>query len=292
MNKRLLSASVCLIVANCNTTTTPTQFAPMPAGYADGTKTLNTAGLIFTAISKTGVTDSAGDTIVTDATITYQTTSDPSQIVAVVNGESVTMNFEGSSGQFVGNNSNYSVSSFVFANSADNQASLLAFQYDDISAGSWNFGYAVSGLTTNPADIAALSGSATYNGASELFIIHGNVNLGQMADGSGTVLLNADFGTGTISGSMTISDKGSSTPGFALLPTTITIDPTMITGNGFSTTISATASDLAMTSITSSSLVGNFLGVNGANVGGSFSGSGISADGTTPATFYGGFLGE
>ena len=60
----------------------------------------------------------------------------------------------------------------------------------------------------------------------------------------------------------------------------------------FSTTVAATAGDLAMTSIASSSLIGNFYGVDAANVGGNFSGSGSSADGTTPATFYGGFLGE
>ena len=233
MNKLFVSVSACLIVANCNATTTSTQITPMPAGYADGIKTLTTEGLIFTANSKAGVTDSAGNTVLADATFEYRTTSDPNQIVATINGEDVTMTFDGSTGQYSGSSANYLALAVAIVNSADNQASLLGFQYDDTSAGSSTGGFAASGLKTNPTEIAALSGTATFNGAAHLLILHGNASTGGFSGGIGSVVLNADFGAGTVSGSMSIADDGTSGVGYVLSPTTITINPATISGNGF-----------------------------------------------------------
>ncbi len=268
---------------------------------ADGVKTTATSNLIFTHTSKalalsadplTGASMFSG---VQDTTLTYRTTDDPNVIVATLNGTDVTLTWDGVSSY---TNADGSISATPKFNSADGQVAITTFGILDTASSSGFVGYLASGLTTDPAQVAALaaaSGSANYIGSAQIGVVHGTaVSSASFSGGTGTATLTADFGASTVSGSMTVSDDGSSSPGFAIAPgTVIAINPATISGNAFSGTWSvANPANLNLSSVSATGVSGNFFGVGAADIGGTFNGSGISADGTTPAYIIGGFFGQ
>ncbi len=276
-----------LIVLNgCGSTT-----VAVPAGFADGTKDVFAEGLIFTSVSKSVHLNSGGTIDLQDYQVSYRNTSDRDIIVAIVNGQEITLNFSG--GKYQGSNSTYTVFVDSIDVSSDAQVELGNFRVTDGSTGESFSGYVASGLPSNPAAIGALAGSATYTGTVALEVLHDTGTSLFLGKGAGTATISANFSSGIVFGAMAITDNGASDFGYGLLPTNIQIDPTLISGNGFSTTLTiATPSDLAMNSVSSSALDGTFFGLNAADVGGTFSAQGVSIDGTSPAFITGGFIGQ
>jgi len=281
-----------LVLAGCGSSTTPPP-GPQPAGFADGTKVTSTPDLIFTATSKGIVDDGSGNITLGDVAISYRTTADPDVIFATVNGEDIQLVLNAGGTAFEGSNANYDIFAELVSISTSEQVVISLFGVDGVSAADDAIGYAVIGLQTDPTAIAALSGTASYSGEAEIFVMQedvlGDINVGL---GFGTGTLEANFDTGTITGSLALDESGASDAGFEISPTTITIDPTTISGNGFLSTLSVTAADLAMTSVGLSSIAGTFFGVDASDVGATFSGSGIGLDGVLPAFFTGGFIAE
>ncbi len=277
------------LTAGCASTRTA-----VPAGYANGVKTVDTPNLIFSSSGNGLLLDSAENPTGTGAVqVTYQETSDPDVVIATVSGQEFKLTWDGAKGLFYGTSADGSAEMallpYTAGYSADSQVSM-GYAYIGFADGTHGATYYAAGLKTDPVQMAALTGTATYAGYANLAIGHGTSNV---SFGDGSLALAADFGAGTVSGSMTVSDSGSD-PGFTIAPNTvITIDPATISGNGFNGTWSvANPANLALTSVGTTGLQGSFYGVNAADVGGSFNGTGVSADGVTPAYIFGGFMGQ
>ena len=245
--------------------------------------------MIYTSTAKS-LRISGGAFSLQNSQVSFRNTANANQVVAIVNGQEITLDLTG--GPFTGSNANYNVTIEFLNQSTNAQVELSKFLITNTLTGETLSSYAATGLATNPAQVAVLTGTGTYTGAAKLEVVHdtgASINYGY---GAGTATINANFGTGVVFGTMAISDDGGSSAGYALSPTTILIDPTVITGNGFSTTLSIAAADLAMDVINTSDLDGTFFGVNAANVGGTFSVQGISNDTFSSAYITGGFIGQ
>ena len=294
MRKFQITTVGLIALAGCQaTTTSPTPMptpVPVAAGYADGTKDIFTEGLVFSTTAK-ALHLSGGALDLQNYNLSYRYSAKTNQYFAIINGQEIALTYSAGSG-YQGSNSNYSVSADYLDSTADNQVELTYFRGVHTATGEAYGAYVAAGLPTNPTQVAALSGTATFTGTAILEVLHDTGSSINFTGGSGTATINADFGTGIVSGAMSITDDGTSDTGYAMSATTILIDPTAMTGNGFSSTLTVVAADLAMNSVTSSALDGTFFGVNAADVGGSFSALGISNDGTSAAYLTGGFIGE
>jgi len=177
---------------------------------------------------------------------------------------------------------------------------LESLRYDDLEFG-WLFqenlatgeaegGYIVWGFKTDPVEVAAQSGTATYTGQARFDVYNATTD----EYGSGSIQLVTDFASDTISGTMILSDIDGLAGGLGGLPdATVTINPAAITSNGFSTTTSTviTGANLNGAVINPGTLEGTFFGSNAPRVGGTFSATGTNALGDDLAV-QGGFVAE
>ena len=278
-------------LAGCQTTTTGPTPAPGPvaAGYADGTKTILTEGLIFTSAGKTAHLTAGGANYLQDYNISVQLLVPSAEIIATVDGKDITLS---GGSTYTGSNTTHDVIIKYLDETADGQVMLISNEIFDKTTGELFLTTVATGMATNPAQVTALTGTATYNGTAELNVAHDQGSSFGLGQGVGTATLDVDFGSRIISGSMSFTDQNGIGPPYGISPTIILIDPTTISGNGFSTTLTITPSDLVMSGVSSSALDGTFFGVNAADVGGTFSAQGISADGTSAVFITGGFIAE
>lgn len=126
-------------------------------------------------------------------------------------------------------------------------------------------GYAVVGTETKPADLALLP-SATYTGRARMDVVPetgytGNSNSRTRVRSD--MDLSADFGAGTIAGSLTNITVQPPGVGQTAVPGTVSMDPTTLAGNGFAGSLTPDAAFIAG------------------------QGAGYSANGTYAGIFYG-----
>ena len=264
-----------------------------PAGFADGTKTINTANLIFTARGQGVTADSTGWITGSSNSLqdTVRTTSDPNVIIATINGQDVTLTYDSVSGQYVDSSGNNWV--FVDYATIDGQAGVVFAQHQAGAGQVW--GVYEYGLQTNPASMPT-SGTAAYTGNASLLVAHEySFGTGNYTSGTGTVVLAADFANGLVGGTMTLSDDGTSSLGYAIPAggTTLSLNSAGIAGNRFNGTwTAANLADLHMSSISGASYSGGFYGTSAQDVAGTLLGTGVSGDGFTPAYVVGDFVGQ
>lgn len=134
-----------------------------------------------------------------------------------------------------------------------------------------NTGAFIVGYHTNPAQVAAQNGTATFNGITTLDA-DTNTLFGY---GYGQVALTANFDSNTLTGTMNIVDSGSSSTTLVLPDTTVIINPTSISnisGNTFKADlgISFAATPGNTATVSQSGLEGGFYGVNAAGVGATY----------------------
>ncbi|MEM8978434.1 MAG: transferrin-binding protein-like solute binding protein [Pseudomonadota bacterium] len=139
-------------------------------------------------------------------------------------------------------------------------------------------GYVHWGFDTDPNEINALNGSVTYTGQVR-FDAYSSTS-GEL--GGGSIQLNADFDTDIINGSMILEDINGVADDLGGIPNaTVTINPTMMDGNGFETTITTliTGPNPNGVTVDPGTLNGTFFGPNGVRVGGTFAaGAGSTLD--------------
>ncbi len=264
-----------------------------PAGYADGTRTVATPYLQFTATGKGVVTDSSGNISAADVTATIRTRITRDVIwVMEPTGMWQSQYWNTGTNSWIG----WSADSYLVKETADGQARLIAYVMgaQGTSAGNQD-SYIIMGLPTRPSAVGALSGSASYSGPARL-AVHYADGAGGYGNATGTANLNVSFmpgGTSTLQGTMTFNPAGADSPAHAIAPgTTITIDPATISGNGFATTLSPNPADIGLSSVGATDMSGQFYGPTAGIVGATFNGTGTAADGTTPAVFHGGLLAD
>ena len=293
MKIQLVFAGGILALAGCQSTTgtgpTPLPI-PVAAGYADGTKNVDTEGLIFSSTTYAVNIIYPGVANLIGYNVSNRKTSVPANFILILDGQEIPLEKYGDNKfqSIYSPSHNYNVQAVYHGATTDGQVDLVEFIIDNSNTGRSIRTTVASGLTTDPIQVNVLSGSATYTGIARLDVFH----FGGTGRGIGTATIDANFATGQVSGSMSIVDENTLSPTHSISPTTILIDPTTISGNGFSTTLSINAADLAMNSVNSSRLDGSFFGVNAVNVGGTFWAQGISSDGVSPVTMIGGFIGE
>lgn len=125
---------------------------------------------------------------------------------------------------------------------------IWGFYADMTQSGLGTQGFAVVGTETRPQDLASLSGSATYTGKAGLNVSPATGFAGggnSRTKYRGDLAMNVGFSTVSISG--LISNMYVEQPGQASTntPGTISLDPTKITGTGFSGTMTPDAALLA-----------------------------------------------
>ncbi len=280
MKFHILAIGASVVLTACaSTTSAPT--------YADGTMTVTTPDVTASANMQAITSDFTTSTILSTASITFEPTSDPNVIKVTVNGTPLTLTYNGS-GAYVDANNNYLAK---LVTSLDGQATLTKLICRSCVSGPTIFGYPVHGLETDPAQVAALAssapGTASYNIArAQMELYKGSAGT-YIGAGFGGGTLNADFTGSTVNGTVTFNSGIFGITNGAVLNMNGTIS-----GNGFTGTVTApTPTEFLMNSVTSTTLAGKFYGVNAADAGGTFSGTGLSSsDGTTPVTFVGGFL--
>ncbi len=151
---------------------------------------------------------------------------------------------------------------------------------DDNGREQLNDGWVVYGLDTNPVDVAALSGEATYSGRLEATLRQAGFGA---AIGEGDFDLSVSFENGTVGGSARVTDRGQPNATFDFEPIDITLQSTSIVGNGFSGGI-AVDSDSFRSSVSGGGYQGNFFGLDAAAVGGTAQGR-LTATGDGTETF-------
>ena len=300
MKKAISLTAACLAIAGCAAVTNNTSGGgpnpPPGSGYANGSSSVATPniGLGWTGAGITTQASSPSSTItgVGPLQVTLTTTSDPNVMILRVGGTNITLNKNLATGDFYDSSLAYGVHLVPGGSTSDGQMVLALVNANLFGTGQAGLG--VYGLPTYPGQMPT-AGNATYSGAGMVVVDHGtNSATVNTTSANATTTLNANFSAGTISGSMSLTELASST-GFAIpaAGTTLMLNPATITGNSFSGTWSvANLGDLHLSSIGSAAYNGGFFGVSAADVGGSLSAIGVSADGVTPAFIFGGFMGQ
>lgn len=281
MKNFIIAACAGLATAGCFPITPTT---PGPAnGYADGTKTVTTEGLTFETTNKALILDASGSGGLGDYTFEYKTTSDPNQVIAVVGGKDILLTYNPTTKAWSGSDASYYIEKYIDFSSASGQVAIGNYQVTDKSTGEFKSAPLLIGLETNP---NTLNGTATYSGPSFLYVKHDSTDTWS----EGTGALSADFNAGTVSGSMSFPGAYTGYADIIANPTTISIDPATISGNGFSSTLSVTPADISFSSVASTVVDGKFFGVAGSDVGATFNGTGTSSIDGLPAVFLGAFI--
>ena len=293
MKRHFCTISACLALAGCAT-------GPQPAGYADGSKTVNTPDLLFQSTQKALKFTSTGGgppiVYLGDVQVDWRTTSDPNVIILQMNGVDIPMNWDSTKHKYLDDSGKKALAPLFGGISADGQLMLSLFTIDNSAANTDHLGFSVAGLATRPSEMPT-TGSATYSGShgapaiGSFWIVHGTSG---NTYANAATNLTADFAAGSISGTMVLTDTSYSTPGFEIPAggTTLTLNPAAISGNAFSGNWTGNLADLHLSSLGTADYQGAFYGVSAADVGGTLSGQGISADGTTPAWIVGVFMGQ
>lgn len=147
--------------------------------------------------------------------------------------------------------------------------------FSDRGPGYFNGGSFVIGYHTDPVQVAAQTGAAAYYGYT--FLTARTATLIGLAKGA--VVLNVNFGTDTVTGTMTIVDSALGVD-FIVPNTTVTINPgniANISGNKFITDLHFAFSPAPgdTFSIDQTGLTGGFYGVDAAAVGATYWGTGM-----------------
>ncbi len=152
-------------------------------------------------------------------------------------------------------------------------------------------GYAVVGTETKAADLALMP-SATYSGLARMNVVPAagyNGNLNSLTRVRSDMDLSADFGAGTIAGSLTnieVEPPGG-TP--TIVPGAVSMDPTTLAGNGFAGSLTPDAAFIAGQGAgysANGTYAGIFYGPAAQQVAGTMSMTGTDASGNWNGTGY------
>ena len=142
----------------------------------------------------------------------------------------------------------------------------------------------VIGDDTNPTEVAALNGGASFEGS---IYVDGRNELG---DGfaSGAIELDVNFDSNTVAGGFNLEDSGSSSAEFIIPTSAYDLDRTEITANGFEGTISLTEGDIEG-SISNATYSGRFFGQNAPTAAGQI-GAVVTAEDQSTTVITGAFI--
>lgn len=199
-----------------------------------------------------------------------------------VSGQDVTVFWDADRGFYYGEAAGSSVSLYAINESETGQvATYWAFLTHDVADPSNGlYGPVTIGINSNPAEVDALTGTATYNGRAGVAVSADDRSFHAYADGE--IEITANFQSSTLAGEMALSEVENVREGdIEMNDVTILIDETSFAGNGFQTTMTVDPTDLGLASIGESEVSGQFYGHNGSDIGGSMNAFGTSENGTT-----------
>ncbi len=220
-----------------------------------------------------------------DQTIQWSRSDDGQTMYIVQNHKTFALNWVPSAadpklGTYQGSNSFY-VNTVVLSDVV-----RAAYFSHSEGTGYYNSGHFVVGYKTDPIEVTRQPGTATFTGYA--FLDANTPTL--FGFGGGPAALTADFDSGTVTGTMHISDSGDASATMIVPNTTVTINPGNIPnihGNQFNADLafSFVPAPGDMASVNQSGLNGAFYGVNAASVGatfwatGSFNGESLNVQG-------------
>lgn len=270
------------LAAGCSTQDPlPPGYFPDPAGYADGTKTVFTPHLVFSATGKGVRTDASGQMQLADIPATIRTLDVSGVIHVKAYGLFESWYWDSASNGWLG----FSGDLYEISTTADGQARLLGYTMGGDDS------YIVMGLPSRAPVLAGRTGSARYSGPARLAVDYAG-GTGTYGLGGGTATLDVSFSPGapTLRGTIRLDPLASDSPAHAIAPGTIvTIDPAQISGNGFASTLTLNAGQLGLSSTANATVSGQFYGPAAGTIGATFSATGQAPDGTG-AFVHGGLL--
>lgn len=272
------------------------------AGYANDTlaididgETIDTGAVLLTRTNLSTFTNEELD-------LTLTTTSNANEYLMTYNGSQYTLTLtsdpSGREFEYVDPlDPNFSVNFYLNFDSDRSQLVAGWLNVTDLSASPSKeyLGTGIFGFTTDPAIVAARTGTADYLG-------QGNINVQVLGSsphftsGFGHTNLTANFNNNTISGTITgIAEIGSSQTGHELVgSTSATINQASISNGTIAGSITlADPNKFGLLSQGTVTYDGKFYESYGTGVGAYITGNGATAsDGTTPAIISGAFVAE
>lgn len=219
----------------------------------------------------------------------YRVTNDPNVVEVYVNKVWYKLDYAPSRFGFIGGADGKMIEIFPQFTSADNQVAQVYIAH---YASDLNFlyaGYGIYGIPTKQSEINALSGTATFTGRAGMALWDNNLNF---SDGKGPAVLRVDFASNSIEGEFDISESGFSDVGHLMPSTRIVFAPTTITGSSFVPILLFNVSDFGFDGAPAYAADGQFYGVNGSSVGGTFFGQATKNGGLSNVKFQGAFTAD
>lgn len=202
--------------------------------------------------------DSVGNIVIDQQDVEYSIAEDGSNVTVVVAGETYVLT-PTLSGYGLVDGSNQITATRIYAPTpAAEIVDVFAVIDNELNDGSF-----VIGFDTDPAQVAAQTGTAQMQG--EIFVTARN-GFGR-AFGAGDVTLDVNFNDNTVSGDFNIQDDSDFNSTFSIPTTSFELEETDIVGNGFSGDISLTSGNIDGT-IARADYNGRFYGANAVAAGG------------------------
>ena len=213
-----------------------------------------------------------------DQTVNVRISNDGRTVYIEQNHKSFVLVDDGT-GTFRGDNA-------IFLAEVTGSSVVKTMYFLETTPGYLNSGSFVVGYKTDPIEVTRQPGTATYAGYAIL-----NADTPTLFGfGKGPVTLDADFDSGTVTGTMQISDVGATGTTMTIPDTTVTINPgnvPNISGNQFDSNLAFTLTPALgdTASVIQSGMEGAFYGVNAVGIGatywaiGSFNGENLYLQG-------------
>lgn len=286
MYQRIFAALGLVGVAACGGSssggaTSPTVDPVAASGFASASTAVTGGSSFDVQNARRLLGDDQGNIVIDRQDIEYRIAPDAQTVTVVVAGETYVLNatFAGYEYSAPGE----IVQAFRIYAPTDDAEIVDVFAVID---GELNDGDFVIGFDTDPAQVAARSGTASLDG--RIFVTARNGFDRAFADGDLT--LDVNFDANTISGDATVVDTNDLNSSFSIPTTTFSLEETDIVGNGFSGDIVATSNNLGGT-LSNSGYDGRFYGAGAPTAGGQIAGQITNEDDSSDVIFFeGAFL--
>ena len=214
------------------------------------------------------------------------------EFIVTFDGVPVTVNWDPVDSRFEGVSGDIEVWVSPMFLSDNNQLGFVWMNlFDDRGSSAFRqWGPTLVGFNTDPNAVSGRSDIATFSGT-------GNISINAVdntfwTSANGPANLSVDFGGGTLSGTIDLTDCGCGFGGAGIDPTTITLANGSISGNTFSMDATLDLADLNLASFSNVVVDGEFFETNATAVGGYFEGTGTSNIGGIATTMIGAFAAD
>lgn len=260
-------------------------------GYASSSSSYDNSGVTVTASGQLINNDWLNGVVNRrEYQVSISPTGNTDEYLVVVDGYSVVVNWDSTDNVFYGINGDFeiSISPWFYTTSGQTRLDWIN-QWDHSGQEGDSWGAFVTGFNTDPAQINALTGNATFYGNGGISINATDNSIYTTAGGA--VEIGVNFGSGAIDGIMFLSDTGHGYGGITVPYTEATLDGN-VTDNTFSGSVDIDLGDFGLSSVSMLEHNGMFYEVDGKAVGSQIIGNGVADASGKDVVITGAFVAE